>query len=650
MSRLFAVLVVALVTVTQVAAQGNIYPLTFEYDPDGDEYVAVAEVEVSAGDTLQARITGGAALYFYVYTDDEILYEGESLADFVAEENGLIYVEVIASGEATGELRVVGGGGASGATGATGTTGAGEFAEEACPFAVPSGVDVTCGMLTVPENREAGTGETIRLAVAIIGARAANPLPDPIFYLEGGPGGSALAGIDGWYNSPYRDQREIVVFDQRGTGFSEPSLNCPEMDDDTSTDAIEACRDRLLREGVDLTAYNSRESAADIEALRLALGYDEINLYGISYGTRLALTMMRDHPAGIRAVIIDSVYPPNIDSNYHVVTDTFQIISLMFEDCAAQPACAAAFPDLEARFYDRLSAIADAPPLVTNADGEEEELYPQNVIDRLYEQLKTTSLVSAVPASLDAFASGDYDTYMELASNGAGDGASLAQELAGDLTADELAAIQEMVARHDLGAIADYLSDLFDLTAGEADAAAQGFMALDSSGGAIAEVEPPDIDDDSEGMNMSVQCYEEMPFMDVDEAVARAEAMDMPELVREALLVGTLAEFDQCNVWPAGRASQIENEAVVSDIPTLVLSARYDTATPSWWGDLAAETLSNSYNYHFPLVGHGVIDGGRCPVSIGIAFLNNPTVAPDVSCIATMNDRFWVPDAAGADR
>lgn len=657
MHRLLLGVAVLLLGVFQAAAQGNTYPLDFIYDANNKVYVAQVEVQVSAGDTLEASVTGGEQIYFYVYTATQDIYEGETLADFAAEADGTIFVDVVSATEASGEMQVVSAGGDSGSTltrppVASGPVEAGEFTEGDCPFDVPPEVNVTCGTLTVPENRLTDSGATTQLAIAIIPAVSADPLPDPVFYLEGGPGGSALSGIDSWYNSPYRNERDIVLLEQRGTGFSEPSLNCPEMDEDETGAAVEACRDRLLAEGVDLTAYNSRENAADVEALRLALGYDQINLYGISYGTRLALTVMRDQPQGIRAVIIDSVYPPNVDTNYSVTTDTYQLISLMFADCAAQPDCASAFPDLEARFYDALDAVADNPPQATNADGETVDLTPDDVINRLVEQLKTTGVISAIPASLEAFISGDYDTYMDLATNGAGDSAggstdelSMAQELMGELTPDEQTAVQDMVAQNDTAGIADLLNNAFELSAEELDQAVQGFIQLgsDSGGEAVSSVEPPEIDDDSEGMNMSVQCNEEMPFMTLDEVIAIAQAADMPDIVRETTLAGSQSEFEGCDVWPAGEADPIENEPVVSDIPTLVLAAQYDTATPPWWADLAAETLSSSFDFHFPMVGHGVIDGGNCPVSIGLAFLDDPTTEPDTSCIATMNDQFYVP-------
>jgi pimeloyl-ACP methyl ester carboxylesterase len=639
------------------SAQGDTYPLAFEYDEAADDYFAVAEITLASGDGLEVTLQGGADLYFFVYTDEVDLYEGESLDEFVALDNGDVVLEVISSEDASGEVAVIPA--EAGAVpeqpapdAAMGDSSAlfVDFVSMDCPFEAPPEVDVICADLTVPENRLVADTNLIDLIVAIIPARSGSPLADPIFYLEGGPGGSALAGIDSWYNSPYREDRTIILFDQRGTGFSTPSLNCPELDDGDDPSLTEACRDRLQAEGIDLTAYTSRENAADVEALRQALGYDQIDLYSISYGTRLALTVMRDYPAGIRAVVLDSVYPPNIDTDYNVTTDTYALISSMFADCAAQPDCAQAFPDLEARFYAALDEIDTDPPLVTDPEsGEQYNLFAADVIQMLSTQLQRTDLVTAIPASLDAFISGDYDTYLDLATFGSGDasgGTDLAQELSAELTGDELAEIDQLAAQGDTGGIVAFLNGVFDLSPDEAQSAAQGFVQLAGQGGVsdtVSVVDPPDIDDDSEGMNWSVQCNEELSFMTLEQAQANAEAVDMPEIVREVTLDGSLSEFDACAVWPAGTADAIENEPVVSSIPTLVLTAQYDTATPPWWGELAAETLSNSYTYLFPMVGHGVIDGGSCPIGIGLAFLDDPAAEPDASCIEAMNAAFYIP-------
>ena len=189
-----------------------------------------------------------------------------------------------------------------------------------------------CGFLIVPENRDDPESRTLRLAVAILKSRSAEPQPDPVIYLHGGPGGSAIADASGWLDHPLRDDRDFILLDQRVTGFSEPEL-CPELSKDDMTvmardlSAEEAtaerlalslaCRDELLSEGVDLASYNSDASSADLSDLRRVLGYDSWNVYGISYGTKLALTTMRNAPEGIRSVVLDSAYPPGVQAFDH---------------------------------------------------------------------------------------------------------------------------------------------------------------------------------------------------------------------------------------------------------------------------------------------------------------------------------------------
>ena len=176
------------------------------------------------------------------------------------------------------------------------------FTETDCWFDLPG---VVCGYLTVPEDRGDPMGNQVELAVAIIESQSANPLPDPVIYLEGGPGGAALLGIESLLDHPLLADRDLIMFDQRGTGFSVPSLNCYELEEDEGENAVQACRDRLLDEGVNLDAYNTAATAADVNDLRLALGYEQVNLLGVSYGTKAALTTLRDFPTVIRSVVVD---------------------------------------------------------------------------------------------------------------------------------------------------------------------------------------------------------------------------------------------------------------------------------------------------------------------------------------------------------
>lgn len=551
-----------------------------------------------------------------------------------------------------------------------------DFSEDDCLFDVPSGQEITCGYLTVPENRQTNSGATIELPVVIFHSFSNSPAPDPIIYLEGGPGGSAVAAADLWFNSPLRNDRDVIIFDQRGTGFAEPSLNCDELDDEEGIDAVADCQDRLLSQGIDLTAYNSRENAADVNDLRLALGYDQVNLYGVSYGTRLGLTVMRDFPEGLRSVVLDSVYPPNIDTNYNVAIDTYNLMSLMFADCESDSVCSREFPDLENRFYDALDSLDSNPALVQDPEnGEEFELYSGDVLNILFGQLQSTNLISAIPASLDALANGDYDTYYDLASFGADDGGApmsgdsggddmmfsddavaLVDEILDELFDEEVPIIEDLAIAGDFDGIYDFLLDVFDMDDAEAEEIADAFIAVysddfdfdDSDDGGDDDFEEsdgdfdmPDIDDDSEGMNYSVQCNEEMPFMSLETAYDLADNAGVPQIVSEGVIPAN--EFEECDLWESGEADAIENQAVVSDVPTLLLAARYDTATPPEWAWLAAETLSNSYTFEFAGVGHALIDGGDCPVGVAIDFLANPNAEPDASCTNSMGIDYYVP-------
>ena len=240
---------------------------------------------------------------------------------------------------------------------------------------------MTCGFLVVPESRERPDGRTLRLAVVRLHSRAAAPAPDPVLYLHGGPGGSATDHWHGWLDDALLDKRDLLLLDQRGVGHSEPVL-CPDLGledfrilaGDTSAEAslqaraeaALACRDQLARDGFDLAAWNSDASAADVADLRRALGFESWNLFGISYGTKLSLTVLRDHPEGVRSVILDSVYPPGIPGNVRF-PELERAFTVLVEGCAGHSACAEAFPDLAASVDQALDAL-EREPLVIPVD------------------------------------------------------------------------------------------------------------------------------------------------------------------------------------------------------------------------------------------------------------------------------------------
>ncbi len=478
------------------------------------------------------------------------------------------------------------------------------FEEAACEFDVPNGRDVTCGWLTVPEDRsDPNNDQTIRLHVAIFASESDNPAPDPIVYLEGGPGGDALEAVPLVFEmrfAPYLANHTLIMFDQRGTGYSEPSLACPEytewaydlLEQDISAEeagqqgmeTLLACRDRLADEGVNLAAYNSTASAADLNDLRIALGdalgFDEWNVWGVSYGTRLAQTLMRDYPEGVRSVILDSAYPLEVNLLTDTPENVARAFDVFFAGCAADPACAEAYPDLETLFFDtvaQLNAEIIVLPVSNLFTGDDYEAYfrGDDLIGVLFQSLYATEIIPELPKLIADVSAGEYETLGLLLSS--------------------------------------FLSN-------------SGFSSI--------------------GMQFSVQCYEENGFATAEEITAALAAQpELEPIFRYSPNLGPMALLI-CEQWGAGTAVPLENEPITSDIPTLILAGEYDPITPPAWGEQVQANLSNAYYYEFPGTGHGVSLAGDCGISVVESFLAEPTAVPDTTCLADLGGPTFVTPGA----
>ena len=467
-----------------------------------------------------------------------------------------------------------------------------------CPFDIPQGVNVECGYLVVPENRADPAGPTVRLAVGRFKAATANPAPDPILYLEGGPGGSPLRSYVKNFNlifGPFTQKRDVILLDQRGTGYSQPALDCPETTqvsldqldkqltpaeaDDQYNQALAVCHDRLTTQGVNLGSYNSAESAADINDLRNTLGIQEWNLYGISYGTRLALTTLRDVKQGIRSVVIDSVYPPQASLVTDTPADFARALNLVFDTCAADPSCSGAYPDLKQVLFDTAKKLNDAPAQInlTQPDlgniGTPGKQLPalldgNSLLAFFFQVMYGSELIPSVPALIYQAKDGDFAAIAQLQSQ--------------------------------------FLSQYKDI---------------------------------SQGMYFSVECFESVPFDTLAQAQSAYQAQ--PELADA--LGSPQGTFDACKIWNVPQAPTVEEQAVSSDVPTLVLSGQFDPITPPAWGQLAASTLSKSFFFEVPGAGHGSSLSVECPQNIALAFFDQPTTAPDTACLAQTQFAFSVP-------
>ncbi|MEU9233970.1 alpha/beta fold hydrolase [Streptomyces subrutilus] len=238
--------------------------------------------------------------------------------------------------------------------------------------------DARCGFLEVPENRSRPGSRTIKLAVARIPAASAQPAADPVVFMAGGPGADTFDDIPFLVDSGLNKDRELIIMAQRGDLYDQPNLACPEVDrfnaravglgydarqaEQLFLKAVKDCRDRLTADGADLSAYNTTENAADFADLREALGIPQWNVYGYSYGSNLALTYLRLHPEGIRAVAVDSIAPPQAVTLPGTWGSTAEGIHNIFEACAAQPACKDRYPDLPRLLAEQVRKL-EAQPL-----------------------------------------------------------------------------------------------------------------------------------------------------------------------------------------------------------------------------------------------------------------------------------------------
>jgi len=457
---------------------------------------------------------------------------------------------------------------------------------------VQTPVAIQCGTMRVLEKRDQPDSGEVELQVMILRSTAEDPQPDPIVYLEGGPGGSATVNLESWIDpvTPLLDERDVILVDQRGTGFSTPSLACDEEFSDatlfdTSASVLGECIARLDALGVDRSAYTTFENAADLEELREALGLETWNLYGVSYGTRLAMASMAVDPDGIRSVVLDSTYPLTVDLYDTLPSNGLRSFQAVFGACAADAECNAAYPDLENRFYDTIDRLNAQPAVVDgihpmNGTNLKYRFNGDSLVSILYQALYLPEVIPDVPEAIDAAANGTTQAIWDL----------LVAPVFPD--PDEVARYQE---------------DALDIG---------------------RESFPPSITD---GMHLSVQCTEEVPFTDIAEV--RADAEPLPPEVSVALIRSVVSLETQCGIWGVPERDIAELDPLINpNIPTLILAGSFDPITPPEWGRIAADRLQNETYLEIQGIGHAVIGGGECAGQIISSFISDPAAFDPNQC------------------
>ena len=469
------------------------------------------------------------------------------------------------------------------------------FRSSSCPFTIPLGTRVRCGVVRVPQNRLKNFTDLIELPVVIY--QSTKPSSDVVLFLQGGPG---VESID-WslalfqdYVTPILEEHDMVFFDPRGTGRSKPALDCPELNpvfieayyqnrpqDEAFQNFLKAwgkCHDRFTAEGVDPAAFNTTQSAADVRDIVLALGYEKVNLLGISYGTRLGLTVMRDYPEIVRAVVLDSVVPLEAKMFNRRGSDVQYALDKVFSDCAASARCNSAYPEL-ANVFNILVRLFDREPATIKARD------------------ASTGFISDVKVN----------------------GVDMLSAIVWGMHNSELAPVVPKAIYDIQGGDYTFLS-----------------FALGVPGATYTTT--------GLGTYFATVCPEQVYVSTAEELDAD---LNVTALIKKFSLAGLFGSsqniFELCKAWGAKADDPQAALPVKANIPALVISGQYDPTTPVTTGEMVANDLPDSHFFVIPGMGHGATIGNDCSFNIMMAFLKNPEKAPDSACLRPEVFEFFLP-------
>lgn len=613
-----------------------------------------------------------------------------------------------------------------------------------CPTPVAAeeidGKTTVCGVLTVPEDYSKPKGRQIEISYAIYKSKSLSPQPDPLIVLHGGPGGTDMNLISGYtsYYATQRQTRDVILFDQRGSRFS-GDLICtptnlgldviakdPKSEGATRYDNYQAlvartfktklpdydygknlggfayfklCSEVLQQAGFDLNQYNSSNNARDVVNLADALGYKNINLYGISYGTYLAMRVMRDFPERLRSVVLDSTIPPNVNKYEAIVEDLEVALLNLLEDCGQDPACNRAYPNLKSRTITLINSLAKKPiplskdqsigineieALLTSInqdlDGRKAAYLPliiselERGITKTYVGVVTGTIFpkpATKPFPIDSSGGllAKAEEYRNQARKLLTEAAvfSEIQRPSQQWVKKVLQAIetlpeaQRLLARvnfygvgfeggkpRNLQTLIGVVNDIFPQDKRQALVqslqsmnAAEVRHTYESISSVMRTVDQREALSNY-GAFRSIDCQDLAPALDLKRAEANLKALQMPAL-GQTRFSAARDSLGICLVWPVKPAPISDRQAVKSNIPTLVLQGRYDIQTNSRVGRQSVVGLSKSTFLEFPNSGHAVLLFSQCARDVGASFVNNPTQVPNADCRASLKPRFVLP-------
>lgn len=552
------------------------------------------------------------------------------------------------------------------------------------------GQTYTCGVMTVPQDRAQPEGEQVEIKYAILKSLSASPLSDPMVLLSGGPGNSALypdafAEMAERFR-PLRQERDIILFDQRGVGASTPQLDCALVsppDESHYADLLARytavtdlelndenrypveCVLGLWDQGIELSNFTSAAAAADtvdlLYALQKEYGYTAFNLYAISYGTWLGETIARDFPEEplIRTLIQDSVFPrPKSEYIADFYIEKYGMLEHLFEACEADVACNEAYPDLATRFRSLVDALNASPLTLPNdrmLNGEQliQSIYP--FVDR---GANWVEVIPYLPKMIADLEQGNTDSYLGVQSGSlpplADDEYAPPDVVYDMLEITHCSAVADQQQRNDL------YRQMYNVPIEASKEIINELCTPDEAAPLLAMLEsmtPRDVNElvkriylspvrgTSPTMRTHFNCTETFPFGE-DQATmsANMKGANMPEFLTIEATDRIPQATANCSVWPAMAVSPTENEPVSSLYAALFISGEWDYVTFPRWADEAHNRWPNSFYLYVPDGMHSVLGNfGECPTDVTLQFLADPTTELEMSCTETMKTKWVLP-------
>lgn len=438
---------------------------------------------------------------------------------------------------------------------------------------IVGGLSAKCGTFRVPEDRANPSARQIDLRVAVIPAKNAEPKPDPLFGLAGGPGSAATEEYS-WIAETFLGlhiDRDIVLVDQRGTGGSN-RLVLPEVPDVSgmsaadATSTLTAWSEKALSSlKGDMRFYTTSVAMDDLDAVRAAMGYDKINLYGGSYGTTAAQYYLRQHPDHVRAVVLDSGTLVDVPIFELIAPSSQRALDLVLARCTADAKCAGAHPNLEAELdavLDRLAAAPETMPITDPATGEPFVLTADDLTLGVHSALLQSNYIGWLPTAIHAAYAQDWQEFARVAE------------------------------------------------------------ALGDSGGS----------EENLAMTWAIRCSEAWARFDPAATATNGAGSYLGDA--EAAIAE--AQAATCAVLPKGVVADNDAEPVISDVPVLLLVGEADPQNPPANTADSAKELSNSLRVIVPGQAHGVAHLGCLP-GVVTAFIEAGSVdGLDVACVDAM--------------